>query len=1040
MKTKKRIFGILLGLALVLLLGMSLTAYADDESHIHGGITFTQWNHTNALPTDSGSYYLTSNVTLDSTWNVSSIITLCLNGYGITKTGGDHVIKINSGGNLTIYDCGETSHFFNVENGKAVNVNETSGEQSFIGGFITGGTGHDYGSLFWNEGGGVYVDGGTFTLYGGTILGNSGGHGGGVGIYSGSMTMYGGTVCYNTAGEGGSGIGFRTGSAEYNRGSGATKATFYMYGGTVRNNNNGGVATCGYSYGDDSASFYGGTISDNGGRGIQTRNLTIDGDITVTGNKSGAGFGNSGKLLSGNVVISDNTDGNFWLSNNQTFTISGALGGSTRIGVKMQTPGVFTSGENTTNNNPTLFTSDDTNYDVIKNDDNQLELVRSYTVTYAGNEGTGTMTDPNSPYFSDSTVEVLKNGFTAPEGKMFAGFKIGDSDTIYANAVDSITGAEESFVIKENTTLTAVWKDLIPVEITKEDKEVTYSADEIKIPVEGMFTIPSYAGDATYSVDEVTGAGTFAENKLTVTKCGTFTVSVETAATETHGVGKASATLTVNKAANRATVKNTATVKKGGNTVELDSNIALNGAKSTVTYKFSGNANGCTLDANGKLTSGENTGSVTVNVSVAADDNYEVLAPQPITVTISDKNTRTVTVSDVDTTYGGTETIVINVTVDPKTDEDKISYEVKSGDEEIIEVDASTGALTIKKAGTATVIVKVAGTSDYAEETKEVTVTIKPADAPVLKDDQKPTPVEGLTDTGEEQVLIDPPVNNDLPEGYTMKYAVTTTDQAPADDEYTFDKTNLPKGKDADTYYVWYKAVSDDPNRSATIPEFLDVTIAEKTEELTVKVDNLKQDASRGLPSEIKELEDELEINMTITIEGDNDVKVQTVKPLTITIQNGVVTSIDENASFNGKIEGLAPGKQKVTVSVTPKQVVGQDTIHTEEGEILGPVKWKYELSARGEINEIDGKDGKEMVVRIYLIWDNGVRPEPIKVVALPEDEIGAYRLNDDGTKEYLLFHTYDICMNWLGSDDLCRGYERCFHKENAFVNPFVKP
>ena len=1022
MKMKKRFFYILLSLMLGL-----LPAFAAEA---------TDWETSDSLPKTAGDYILRTDVTISNTWNVPGITTLDLNGYGITKTGGNGgVITIGSGASLTINDSGETPHYFNVVDGKAVNVNETSGEQSFIGGFITGGTGNSYGSYFWNEGGGVYVDGGTFTLNGGTILGNSGGHGGGVGIYSGSMTMNGGTVCYNTAGEGGSGIGFRTGSAKYNRGSGATQATFYMHGGTVRNNNNGGVATCGYSYGDDSASFYGGTISDNGEWGIHTRNLTIDGDITVTGNKYGAGFDNSGKL-SGNVVISGNSDRNFWLSNNQTFTISGALNRSTRIGVKMQTPGVFTSGENTTNNNPTLFTSDDTNYDVIKNDDNQLELVRSYTVTYAGNEGTGTMTDPNSPYFSDSTVEVLKNGFTAPEGKVFAGFTIGDSDTIYANAADSITGAEESFVINENTTLTALWKDLMPVEITKEDKEVTYSADGIKIPVEGMFTIPSYAGDATYSVDEVTGAGTFAENKLTVTKCGTFTVSVETAATETHGVGKASATLTVNKAANPATVKNTATVKKGGNTVELAGNIALNGAKGAVTYKFSGNANGCTLDANGKLTSGENTGSVTVNVSVAADDNYEVLAPQPITVTISDKNTRTVTVSDVDTTYGGTETIVINVTVDPKTDEDKISYEVKSGDEEIIEVDASTGALTIKKAGTATVIVKVAGTSDYAEETKEVTVTIKLADAPVLKDDQKPTPVEGLTDTGEEQVLIDPPVNNDLPEGYTMKYAVTTTDQAPADDEYTFDKTNLPKGKDADTYYVWYKAVSDDPNRSDTAPDRLEVTIGGTQTELTVKVDNLQQDASRGIPSEIKELEDELEIQMTITIEGDNDVKVQTVKPLAITIQNGVVTSIDENAIFNGKIEGLGPGKQKVNISVTPKTVVGQDTIHTEEGDIKGPVKWKYELSAKGEINEVDGK----MIVRIYLIWDNGSRPEPIRVVALPEDEIGAYRLNDDGTKEYLLFHTYDICMKWLGSDELCRGYERCFHKENAYVNPFVKP
>ena len=44
-------------------------------------------------------------------------------------------------------------------------------------------------------------------------------------------------------------------------------------------------------------------------------------------------------------------------------------------------------------------------------------------------------------------------------------------------------------------------------------------------------------------------------------------------------------------------------------------------------------------------------------------------------------------------------------------------------------------------------------------------------------------------------------------------------------------------------------------------------------------------------------------------------------------------------------------------------------------------------------------------------------------------DVTGAYALRTDGTKEYLLFHTYEICMNYLGRDELCRGPERCYHK-----------
>ena len=105
-------------------------------------------------------------------------------------------------------------------------------------------------------------------------------------------------------------------------------------------------------------------------------------------------------------------------------------------------------------------------------------------------------------------------------------------------------------------------------------------------------------------------------------------------------------------------------------------------------------------------------------------------------------------------------------------------------------------------------------------------------------------------------------------------------------------------------------------------------------------------------------------------------------------------------------------------------------------------ILWKYTLSARTEINvKTDGSGQKIVYIRLYLTWDNGSSmPEEPVVRALPEDEIGAYKLNEDGTKEYLLFHTYSLCMDWLGRDELCRGYERCFHKENPYVNPFVTP
>lgn len=53
---------------------------------------------------------------------------------------------------------------------------------------------------------------------------------------------------------------------------------------------------------------------------------------------------------------------------------------------------------------------------------------------------------------------------------------------------------------------------------------------------------------------------------------------------------------------------------------------------------------------------------------------------------------------------------------------------------------------------------------------------------------------------------------------------------------------------------------------------------------------------------------------------------------------------------------------------------------------------------------------------------DSSETPTAVKEVPLPEDEIGAYAIDPvTGEKIYLLFHTYEICMNWLGDDVRCR-------------------
>ena len=139
--------------------------------------------------------------------------------------------------------------------------------------------------------------------------------------------------------------------------------------------------------------------------------------------------------------------------------------------------------------------------------------------------------------------------------------------------------------------------------------------------------------------------------------------------------------VTVNKAANPATVSSTASVTKGGKTVDLSSNITLNGATGTVSYAIDGDAKGCSVDAStGVFTSGDNTGSVTVNVTVAEDDNYNALATKTITVTITDKETQTITAENVTATYGDTDKSIA------ASASGTLSYAVTSGNAVTVDV------------------------------------------------------------------------------------------------------------------------------------------------------------------------------------------------------------------------------------------------------------------------------------------------------------------------------------------------------------------
>ena len=278
------------------------------------------------LTGDSGIWIQRDNVTLTVNGTVntpsnrigfdsgSSARTMIINGNGtINLTGKGHLLVIGEGRKLTL--DGVTLVGIADNNQPLVGAYD-GGELVMVSGAITG---NSRTSDEWASGGGVEVgNGGTFTLSGGVISGNSAREsGGGVHINNATFIMSGGTISGNsvigdrTHGSSGGGVGVNDGgtftmsggtitdNSAYNGGGvrlGWEKGTFTMTGGAITGNtareSGGGISMW---YGATSI-MEGGEISGNSagyGGGIDVNEgttFTMKGG-TISGNTAGGGGG-----------------------------------------------------------------------------------------------------------------------------------------------------------------------------------------------------------------------------------------------------------------------------------------------------------------------------------------------------------------------------------------------------------------------------------------------------------------------------------------------------------------------------------------------------------------------------------------------------------------------------------------------------------------------------------------------------------------------------------------------------------------------------
>ncbi|MCR4670806.1 MAG: S-layer homology domain-containing protein, partial [Saccharofermentans sp.] len=133
----------------------------------------------------------------------------------------------------------------------------------------------------------------------------------------------------------------------------------------------------------------------------------------------------------------------------------------------------------------------------------------------------------------------------------------------------------------------------------------------------------------------------------------------------------------------------------------------------------------------------------------------------------------------------------------------------------------NTFEITAKKAGSATITVNAGATPFYKSASKEITITVEKADSSLTK----APAAKSLTYTGAAQALVEA----GTAKNGTLQYALGTDSKtAPASGW----GTTIPTGKNAGTYYVWYKVEGGD-NYNGVAPACVSVKIAKATATLS---------------------------------------------------------------------------------------------------------------------------------------------------------------------------------------------------------------
>lgn len=633
--------------------------------------------------TKAGNYYLMNSVTRtdQSTWYCDNKVNLCLNGYSITAEHDSYTIRVQKDAKLTLTDCGGNS------------------------GMITHGSD--------KMGSGVMVNADC------------------------SFTMYGGTICGNTAADSGSGVIVNGGSR------------FTMYGGAITGNNTIGDISCGGVY-----------VASNG-------TFTVSGAAKIQNNWR------NGTLQNGVYVQGSGTASNVGLTPDTTITIGEGLTEEARIGVSKRLPVtaadnvIMATGAAKELDYKKIFPLDVNNpyYSVIRDGAGNLSIHLhehgwkyqlsgdGATVTAVCNDAATCPTDGGnggSVTLKAPAADMLTYDGTAKRVTLDGRFV---EDKTIPTEVKVTYNVKDGDVLEGAPANAGTYTASITC-IGADDKSVTASVDytiEKATLTAGDFTVTSpanlvYDGEAKYAtvsstkingnyihVEYEDASGTLDQ----AIKAGTYKVLVTANGdpnyNEASQLSDPAWTFTIQKA--KPVIQLTAstqTLVKNGKAVDISGWASFNNTDSgaELTYTLVDKPEGITLSADNKLTaaSGTTTTGFDIQITATATDNFEAPAAATIHVAVVEKQDAGVSITGAPTgkIYGDSDFVVTAT----KTAPDGGTWSWSSSDSDILEIvsggNTATPTVRVKNAGAAGAILTASYSDDTYYGIANVTIIVNP--------------------------------------------------------------------------------------------------------------------------------------------------------------------------------------------------------------------------------------------------------------------------------------------------------------------------